>query len=394
MLAATSLWWALVVVARSQGMPLPWTLPPALAHGLVMGSGFIPMFFAGFLFTAGPKWLGLPPVDARVLIGPVAAMLAGWGVFGLGVHATDAVLGTVLGAAGVGAVASGWGALVGRFVVLTRASRVADRMHAKIIAGAGVVGVFALSAASFGIASGAFDIARAAVLLALWLFIGVVYVTVAHRMLPFFTSSALPLLDAWRPAWLLASFIGLLVVEAAAAVADLLAGPLPRSVSMAFALVELAGATGVLALAVRWGLVQSLRIRLLAMLHVGFVWFGLALLLAGISHALVAVLGPAMSLGLAPLHAYTMGFLGSTLIAMVTRVSCGHSGRTLAADRFVWGLFCVLQLAVLARVLSALTRETGVMLLVAALVWAACCVTWALRYGGWYGRPRADGRPG
>ncbi|MFX8945934.1 hypothetical protein ABTN08_20010, partial [Acinetobacter baumannii] len=31
----------------------------------------------------------------------------------------------------------------------------------------------------------------------------VVYVTVAHRMIPFFTSSAMPLVQAWRPVWVL-----------------------------------------------------------------------------------------------------------------------------------------------------------------------------------------------
>jgi uncharacterized protein involved in response to NO len=26
--------------------------------------------------------------------------------------------------------------------------------------------------------------------------------------------------------------------------------------------------------------------------------------------------------------------------------------------------------------------------------WALGCIGWALRYGNWLGRPRADGRPG
>ena len=39
---------------------------------------------------------------------------------------------------------------------------------------------------------------RLAALLGLWWFVVPVYVVVAHRMLPFFTASALPVLDAWR----------------------------------------------------------------------------------------------------------------------------------------------------------------------------------------------------
>ena len=102
-------------------------------------------------------------------------------------------------------------------------------------------------------------------------------------------------------------------------------------------------------LAVAWGLVQSLRIRLLAMLHLGFLWLGLALLLGGVSQLLAAFTGQAV-LPLAPLHALTMGCLGSLMLAMVTRVSCGHSGRPLVADNLVWSLFWLLQAAVLLRI--------------------------------------------
>lgn len=399
MLAASALWWALAMLARVQGMVLPWALPPTLAHGLVMGFGFVPLFFAGFLFTAGPKWLGQAPVEAAALLPSVLAMLAGWGVFGLGVHARDASFGQLFGALGLCAVTVGWTAMLRRFVHLLRTSPVADRTHARVIACAALIGVAALSAATLGLATGAFELVRAAVQLALWGFVGVVYLAVAHRMIPFFTASALPVLDAWRPLWLLWLFVGALGVEALFGVAETVWWPLPAWLRAAQAALELGAGTALLALALRWGLVQSLKVRLLAMLHLGFVWLGLALLLAGVSHALMAGSGNTLSLGLAPLHAYTMGFLGSTLVAMVTRVSCGHGGRTLAADNFVWRLFWLLQLGVVARVVAALVSAFGAaggetFIALAALTWAACCAAWALRYGRWYGRPRLDGRPG
>jgi uncharacterized protein involved in response to NO len=127
------------------------------------------------------------------------------------------------------------------------------------------------------------------------------------------------------------------------------------------------------------------------MLHGGFVWLGVALLLQGVSHALVAA--GQSSLGLAPLHALTMGYLGCTLIAMITRVAAGHSGRPLAVDGLMWALYGVLQLAVILRVLHGLTGWQGFLPL-AALAWATVTVCWAWRYGQWLGRPRADGRPG
>ena len=90
-----------------------------------------------------------------------------------------------------------------------------------------------------------------------------------------------------------------------------------------------------------------------------------------------------------------MGCLGSLMLAMVTRVSCGHGGRALVADRLVWTLFWVLQLATVVRLAaSAALLWSPVLLAVAALLWAGIMAVWGLRLIGWYGRLRADGRPG
>ena len=146
-------------------------------------------------------------------------------------------------------------------------------------------------------------------------------------------------------------------------------------------------------LAVVWGLVQSLKIRLLAMLHVGFVWFGLALLYSALSQGGWLVTGRPV-LGLGALHALSMGFLGSIMIAMVTRVSCGHSGRALVADNLVWGLFGALQAVVGIRLVAAVEGMPAWLTLLAALGWATVVTIWGLRYSNWYGRPRIDGKPG
>lgn len=394
-LATSALWWALAMLARAAGWAWAWNLPPAWAHGLLMGFGFMPLFFAGFLFTAGPRWLGLPPVDARVLAWPVAAQLAGWAVFMLGVHAPTPGVAPLLGALGLAAAATGVSATTWRFVGMVRASRAADRVHARCIAAAHVLGAAVLWAAAGAVLAGMPAALRPLIGIGLWGFVGVVYVSVAHRMIPFFTAAALPALDAWRPLWLLAVFVAAMALQAASAALDGLAAPLPAWVHGVQAAVEAPLALLLLALAVRWGLVQSLRQRLLAMLHVGFVWLGVALALASVSHALMAASGGALSLGLAPLHAYTTGFLASILLAMVTRVSCGHGGRTLVADDVVWALFLALQAAALLRLAAALWPPAATALTVAAATaWAIVMAGWALRHGRWYGRPRVDGRPG
>jgi uncharacterized protein involved in response to NO len=383
-LALSSLWWLAGLLALQSGWAWPWAVPPGLAHGLLFSAGFMPLFIAGFLFTAGPRWLGLPEQPAPALLMPLLQFGAGWLLAVVGFH-----LHGNLAAAGLMAVALAWLRLVLRFAGLVRSSAAADRLHARAVTLACAVGAVLLMLASLATWGGHWAGLRAATQLLVWAFMGPVFCVVAHRMIPFFTAAALPFLDAWRPTWLLGAMAGALLLGAVDAVLVALDGSLPpwlRGVLGAFAL---AAGLLLLALALRWGLLQSWRNRLLAMLHGGFVWLGIALALVGLSQGRQAL--GLSGLGLAPLHAMTLGYLGCTLIAMATRVAAGHSGRPLAVDGRAWALYLLLQATVLSRLLTELWPSA---LLPAAVGWAVVACAWALRHGLWFGRPRVDGRPG
>jgi uncharacterized protein involved in response to NO len=90
-----------------------------------------------------------------------------------------------------------------------------------------------------------------------------------------------------------------------------------------------------------------------------------------------------------------MGFVASTMFAMVTRVTCGHSGRPLVADDVTWWLFWLLQTATLLRLGSELWPQAYAWLVTAAIfAWLAAFAGWAWKYVPAYLRPRADGKPG
>jgi len=188
MLATSALWWALALAARHAGVALPWAVPPPLAHGLVMAMGFMPLFIVGFLFTAGPRWLGLSDVPARSLRNPVLAMLTGWGLALAGFHVHEVPAGL-----GVALVAGGWSAVVLRFLRLLRSSPVADQLHARVITVAAAVGALALWGAALSLAAGEVTATRVATQVALWGCLAPIFAAVSHRMIPFFTASALPL---------------------------------------------------------------------------------------------------------------------------------------------------------------------------------------------------------
>lgn len=396
LLGASSTWWLLVQWGRQAwGPAVPLTMSPTVVHAAVMSLGFFPLFFAGFLFTAGPKWLGVAAPDARRLLWPLGLQCTGWALWLAGAAWLEWLAWVGMLMASLGLIA-----MYVRFALLVRASPAADRLHAQVAGAAGSVGVFTLVGTQAALWFGQTDLALLAIRTGLWGCVVVTYLVVAHRMLPFFTASALPAIAPWRPKWVLWFLLGIAAMEALVTWAPLLLAPgawqgarAPRAWMLALGLAELAAGSVVMWLALAWGLMQSLKVRLLAMLHVGFTWFGVALLLSGASQLLGLRQGVPL-LGLGALHALTMGFLGSVLLAMVTRVSSGHSGRALAADNLVWAAFGTLQLATLLRIASALEHSTGWLTLAAAATWLAVVLVWGGRLTRWYGQPRVDGQPG
>lgn len=389
-LLSASVWWSWILMQRVWPLaPPPLALAPILVHGVVMTLGFMPLFVAGFAFTAGPKWLAMPPLPAQALLGPVVLQLVGWVAWLIGAHS-----GVVWALLGLLAAATGQAWQMVRFTGLCWRSRVTDRWHAAIIAAAGWSGVAHLLALAGAV--WAQDIALALLLVrtAVWLCLVPTFVAALHRLVPFFTSNALPMVELWRPWWVLIVLLTAAAVEALFEVgAGWREGGPPRALMLGRGLFELVVGAIVLWLALVWGLVQALSIRLLAMLHLGVLWLGLAFCLLGASQLLGLRQGWPL-LGLGAWHALTMGFLGSILYAMVTRVSCGHGGRKLLADQATWWGFWALQAAVLLRVSSALWPNESAALALTAAVWLLAIVPWGLRLLSWYGRPRPDGRPG
>ncbi len=104
------------------------------------------------------------------------------------------------------------------------------------------------------------------------------------------------------------------------------------------------------------------------------------------------------SLGRAPLHALSIGLIAGMTLAMASRVSLGHSGRALIADTLVWLCCWGLHLSALLRVLGELPATSDLLPiptnLLAASLWLASVIPWALRFAPIYLRPRVDGRPG
>lgn len=379
-LVAASIWWFTAMLLRTVQPDLLAAMHglSAQLHPLVMVYGFFPFFIFGFAFTAGPRWLQMAPPTPRDYLLPGIGMGLAFVALFPAMFAGDSAVVFALTLYTCCA-----GLLWLRFSALIAGSRVTDKVHARVVQLSLAVGGGTLIVAILGLSIGTDwrDLVRSA---GIWGFLVPLFCAVCHRMLPFFTASALESSFLWRPWWLLAAMVagswlhGLFEFFGAVRWLWLIDGP------MAFI-----GFTMVW----RWGLMQSLRNRLLAMLHLSFVWLAIAYTLSFIQ-ALLAHAGVA-ALGLGPLHAVSIGFLASIAIAMVTRVTCGHSGRMLAADKVTWGLFLVFQLAAVARIAAeAFPSNYPSLIVIAAGIWLACFGVWVWRNAPIYLTPRQDGMPG
>jgi uncharacterized protein involved in response to NO len=390
MLAATGLWWGCQLLAQALGWPWQPEVPVSVMHALLMSQSYMPLLFGGFLFTAGPKWLKLPAVSAQRLLPTLAIMMAGWALAWVGMHWQLQVA-----ALGMGLVTLGWAVLTLRFARMVRVSQVSDKVHTRLASAACLIGVGVMGWLTLSLAFDAIPLLRTGIQMGIWWFLAPVFVVMSHRMIPIFSASLIEPLDVRWPNWVLAVMLGALLFEGVVSVLDLWWWPQPPALRWLQWGVEATLAVLLLGLAVRWPFIQTLKIRLLATLHGGFVWLGMALALNAASHGLMAFSGGTTTLGLAPLHAMTMGYLGCTMYAMVTRISCGHGGRTESADNLAWLLYWVLQVAVVLRVGAALVDAVAQPATLGAIaVWCVVMLGWTLRYGYWFGTPRPDGRDG
>ncbi|MBC9070623.1 NnrS family protein [Thauera sp. CAU 1555] len=379
MLLLVFLLWAVELGARAGLLPaLGWALPPGWGHALLTVGGVFPFFIFGFLFTAMPRWQSMGDIAPQQWLGAWRILALGWAAVIPGLWFAPLL------AAGLAGVLYGWARLA---AVLWRVAfrSQPDPLHARAtwlgVAGGGL-SIFAWLVFALG---GGAGWARVGIEAGVWWFLLPVFFSVCHRMVPFFSSNIIPDYVIVRPRWALLLMLGASFVHGALGMAEL--GGWRWVVDLPAGLVALW-------LCIRWRPVAAQRVRLLGMLHIGFAWLGVALLLSA-AQAAGAQLGW-YGLGLAPLHALGIGFFGSIVLGMVSRVTLGHSGQPLAADQLTWSLFLAMQGVVLLRILADLAPAvlSPWLMLAAVAGWLGIFVTWALRYLPIYLRPRADGRPG
>lgn len=360
-LLAVALWAAVLHGLTNPEVPggmLAW-------HRHEMPFGFGLAIIAGFLLTAVQNWTGRPGLSG----GPLISLFGVWLAARLAWFAPAPLAMLIVLQL----------AFIGLFIALMARQLIAARQRNNypILL---VLSLLALCQALTlaGLAQGDDNLQRRGVLASLWL-MAVMLSLIGGRVIPFFTQRGLGRVEAFAAhPWLdrLLLVCGVLVAALFASGHNLQAHPW-----LAAPFIVLSVLHGLRLW--RWHLRGIWRVPLLWSLHLGYAWLLIATLGMAAWH-LGWLRQPSQAS-----HALAVGAMGGLILAMMARVSLGHTGRALQPPGAMSWAFGLLNLGALIRVTCG-----GGWLWLAALCWGVSFALFAWHYAPMLSRARVDGHPG
>jgi uncharacterized protein involved in response to NO len=332
-------------------------------HEMVYGYGAAVV--AGFLLTAIPNWTGRLPVAGWPL-----AFLAGlWALGRLAVF-LSAQVGWVTAALIDTGFLLAFAAVAAREVIAGRNHRNIKVVVLVLMLAAANAG-FHVEAATTGAASIS---ARAGLALIVFLIL-----LIGGRVVPSFTHNWLARKEiALRPLPV-GRADGVVMAFSAVALLQWIAAP---TWNLTGTLLVAAGAANFWRLS-RWRGFATRSEPLVVILHVGFFLAALGFVFAGAHAFAPAFVSPA-----AAAHVWAIGAIGTMTLAMMTRVTLGHTGSALAASPATQFIYLAVIAAMLARVAAELLPTLTMPLMDAASAgWIAAFAGFVIIYGPMLTRP-------
>lgn len=364
--------WAVIAIALwlcvlAGQITLPTRFDSVAWHRHEMLFGFVGAAVAGFLLTAIPNWTGRLPIAGKPLLS----------LFGLWGAARLAVLFSALIGFWVSAILD-----VGLFVSLaTLAAREVIASKNRNVPIVGLVLAFGIADAADYAGSAGLILAdigwRGAIALVI-----IMISLIGGRIIPSFTRNWMVKQRVSGRLPTQPQHLDLLVI-ASTALALLIWLIFPHN-RLTGVILILAAAAQALRLS-RWGGLRTTSDPLVLVLHVGYLWVPVGLLLLGLS---IAGADIPQSAGV---HALTAGAMSTMILAVMTRASLGHTARELKASLItVVGYACVTIGAVMRVAASLDVGSYPIMLDMAGAFWGAslllflivyCPILWQPRVG-------------
>jgi len=121
---------------------------------------------------------------------------------------------------------------------------------------------------------------------------------------------------------------------------------------------------------------------LLTILHIALYWVPIAFILSGLAN-LISLVSNVYFLAL-DIHVIVLGFVFTILIGFGTRVTLGHSGNKMFADKYTTMLFIWTQVVVALRILTSFAAAFGINFMIlfdiTATAWIVMFIAWSVRF--------------
>jgi uncharacterized protein involved in response to NO len=350
---------------------IPTVLVPAVWHVHEMVFGYGAATVAGFLLTAIPNWTGRMPLQGI----PLGILVLLWLIGRAAVLVSGSIGGAAAAAVADLAFPVVFLAVVAREIIAGRNWRNLPMLAALgfLLAANLLVHLEALGWSATAEMGNRLGIAT---LLMLISFVG-------GRIIPSFTRNWLA---KFQPGTAdPASFDTLdRVVLAITAIALAAWVIVPDGPVTAWA--ELAAGIALAVRLARWQGGRTWQEPLVWVLHLGYAWLALGLLLLALN-GLMPLLPPTTAL-----HALTAGAIGTMTLAVMTRASLGHTGRPLTAGRGTMAIYVLVTFAALFRLLAPLAETHYLFaLVIAGAAWSGAFGLFALLYAVPLSQPRVKG---
>lgn len=377
--------WSIELIGRFTSLwtPLEILLPATWVHGFIMLYAVFIFFIFGFLFTVYPRWMNGPLIAKDSYISTFVWMTSGLTLFQLGLFFSIR-----LATIGLSVFLFGWA--YGQYALykVYRTATATNKIYETLLNIALTTGWLGAMGFLVWLLTDNWLYLSFSLQAGIWLFMLPILFTVSHRMLPFFSSCVIKDYKVVQPRWTLFGFVVASVAHLLLEMAQLQQWLFLADIPMAIIAIYLS---------LNWDFISSFTDRLLAVLHMAFLWLGTGMLLYSIQSLYLLINGEWI-LGRGPLHAVTIGYFASLLIAMASRVSYGHSGRMLILDSLTWSFFLGIQLTAISRILSETTSFNQIfglnLNIIAVLLWLACMSGWVIKFAPIYLSQRIDGKPG
>ncbi|MBT3359725.1 MAG: NnrS family protein [Rhodospirillales bacterium] len=355
------------------GMALPSDMAPSLWHAHEMLFGFTMAAAAGFLLTAVPAWTGTRVVTGAPLGLLVAFWLAGRLAFWMGANLAPLAV-AIIDLAFIPALIA---AIAGPII---KSGQVRNFMFPGLL----TIGLTANAFFHAEALDWTEDTASWGLRLGIYVFV-VMVALIGGRIAPRFTANALkqtdPDIEVRTDARVEKSAI---ITMVAALVADLAGAPPVLSGALA-----LAASIG-LALRMRhWQSLRTLDAPIIWVLHLGHAWVPIGFACKAASD--LAGWLPAD----AALHAFTIGAVGTSVLAVMTRAGLGHTGRPLHAPRSMVAAYVLVATAALVRIFGPVASDDFLIwVIVPAAMWIAAFALFTVVFAPILMGPRPDGKSG